>query len=96
MGMCFNKKVIAALAAVGVGVWLFAPNALAAALPLLLLAACPLSMILMMRMMPGMTAKADPVAEGLTQDGSTDELAALRAEVQHLQAENARREAGAG
>lgn len=46
--MCLNWKVLAGLAAVGVGVYLFAPGLLAEALPILLLAVCPLSMVLMM------------------------------------------------
>jgi hypothetical protein len=46
--MCLNWKVLASLAAVGVGVYLFAPGLLAEAVPILLLAACPLSMLLMM------------------------------------------------
>lgn len=51
--MCLNWKVLAALAAVAAGIYLWAPNLLAAALPLLILAVCPLSMILMMGMMTG-------------------------------------------
>jgi hypothetical protein len=46
--MCLNWKVLASLAAVGVGVYLFAPGLLAEAVPILLLATCPLSMLLMM------------------------------------------------
>jgi hypothetical protein len=46
--MCLNWKVLASLTAVGVGVYLFAPGLLAGAIPVLLLAACPLSMVLMM------------------------------------------------
>jgi hypothetical protein len=46
--MCLNWKVLASLAAVGVGVYLFAPGLLAEAVPILLLAGCPLSMLLMM------------------------------------------------
>jgi hypothetical protein len=46
--MCLNWKVLASLAAVGVGIYLFAPGLLAEAVPILLLAACPLSMLLMM------------------------------------------------
>ncbi len=46
--MCLNWKVLAGLAAVGVGVYLVAPDLMLAALPILLLAACPLSMLLMM------------------------------------------------
>jgi hypothetical protein len=46
--MCLNWKVLASLTAVGVGVYLFAPGLLAEAVPILLLAVCPLSMLLMM------------------------------------------------
>ena len=46
--MCLNWKVLASLAAVGAGVYLFAPGLLAEAVPILLLAVCPLSMLLMM------------------------------------------------
>lgn len=52
--MCFNKKVIVGLAVVAVGVVIAAPDLLLGALPLLILAACPLSMVLMMRGMRGM------------------------------------------
>jgi hypothetical protein len=45
--MCLNPKVLAGLAAVGVGIYLVAPDLVLAALPILLLAACPLSMLLM-------------------------------------------------
>jgi hypothetical protein len=46
--MCLNWKVLAGLAATGVGVYLVAPDLVLAALPILLLAVCPLSMLLMM------------------------------------------------
>lgn len=46
--MCLNWKVLVGLAATGVGVYLVAPDLVLAALPILLLAACPLSMLLMM------------------------------------------------
>jgi hypothetical protein len=46
--MCLNWKVVAALAAVGVGIYLVAPHLVAAAIPYLILAICPLSMMLMM------------------------------------------------
>ena len=45
--MCLNPKVLAGMVVVGVGIYLITPN-LAAALPILLLAVCPLSMLLMM------------------------------------------------
>src|SRR5215212_6235595 len=51
--MCLNPKVLAGLAAVGVGIYLVAPDLVLAALPILLLVACPLSMLLMMWAMRG-------------------------------------------
>jgi uncharacterized membrane protein len=48
---CLNPKVLIGLAGIAVGIAIFAPHALAAALPLLFVAVCPLSMILMMVMM---------------------------------------------
>ena len=51
--MRLNLKVVAALAAAALAIYVLAPNAFYAALPLLILAACPLSMFLMMRMMSG-------------------------------------------
>ena len=50
---CLNWKVIAGLAVVGVGLWALAPGVLSAALPLLVLAICPLSMVFMMKAMQG-------------------------------------------
>ena len=47
---CFNPKVLVALGLVGAGVLVLEPGLFAAALPVLLLAACPLSMLLMGRM----------------------------------------------
>ncbi|MBA2713292.1 MAG: DUF2933 domain-containing protein [Rubrobacteraceae bacterium] len=46
--MCLNPKVLAGLVVAGVAIYLVAPGLVAAALPILLLAACPLSMLLMM------------------------------------------------
>lgn len=43
--MCFNWKVAAGLGAIAVGILLFDPHLLAAALPVLLIAICPLSML---------------------------------------------------
>lgn len=85
-GMCLNWKVLAGLAAVGLGVWIVAPELVGAALPLLLLAACPLSMLLMGRGMAGgqcstPTQQAapperagQPVAVQLTRDEQVAEL----------------------
>ncbi|MGH3443169.1 MAG: DUF2933 domain-containing protein [Nitriliruptorales bacterium] len=51
LGMCINKKVVASVAVAGLGIWWLAPAAIAAALPLLILAICPLSMLFMMKAM---------------------------------------------
>ncbi len=48
---CLNPKVLAVLAIIGIGIALLAPKAWVASIPLLLLAACPLSMVVMMVMM---------------------------------------------
>ena len=53
LGMCFNWKVLVVSAAAGAVVFLLAPGFALAALPLLLLAACPLSMLLKAFMMRG-------------------------------------------
>ncbi|SRR5713226_5772694 len=47
--MCLNKSVIAGLAAVALGTLVFDSRLFGRALPLLLVAACPLSMLVMMR-----------------------------------------------
>ncbi len=44
---CLNGKVIVGLAVVGLGVWVAAPTLVGAAVPLLLTAICPLSMLVM-------------------------------------------------
>lgn len=48
---CLNPKVLGGLAAVAVGLFVFAPQFALSLLPILLLAACPLSMILMPALM---------------------------------------------
>ena len=93
--MRLNMRVIAGLAAVAVGVLLFAPRLAGAALPLLLVAACPLSMIFMMRGMGGMQGRAKDLSSTDGQDqhdvGSVDPRAAevreLQEEVNRLRAE---------
>ncbi len=87
-GMCLNWKVIAGLAVVGLGTWAVAPGLAVAALPLLILAVCPLSMLLMMRGMQGgqcasRPQQADPATgSGLTRD---EQLAELRAQTTDIQ-----------
>jgi len=77
--MCIKKKVVIGLAAAGVALYLIAPGAIGAAVPLLILAICPLSMIVMMRAMSSGQAKsASP-----DQDKSSD-VDEVRAEVERL------------
>lgn len=47
---CFNPKVIWGLALIGIGIWIVSPGLIKLALPLLILAICPLSMLGMMAM----------------------------------------------
>lgn len=84
---CFNWNVVAALAAAAAALYLIAPGSFAAALPLLVLAACPLSMLVMMRAMGSAGGRCDAAGD--------EEVAALRAEVAALRAE-ARGASGVG
>ena len=89
MKHCLNRKVFAGLALVGLGVWFVAPGALAGTLPLLLLAACPLSMLVMMRAMGGMK-ECDSTPSGLTAraaEPAGETLADLKARLVTVQAE---------
>ena len=72
LGMCFNWKVLAFLGIVGAAVLVIAPGAALAVLPLLLLTACPLSMVVMMLAMRGMHGGKDN--EGTVRGQSQPEL----------------------
>lgn len=50
---CLNRKVVAALAFVGIAIWALRPDLVRSALPVLVVLVCPLSMVLMMRAMSG-------------------------------------------
>jgi hypothetical protein len=57
MRCCLNPKVIGALVAVGLMIWLMAPTGAAASLPLLITLVCPLSMgVMMWQMRRGATS----------------------------------------
>ncbi len=86
--MCVDKKVIAGLAVAGLAVVVLAPNWVGAALPLLVLAVCPLSMIAMMRFM-GSSAKSGGTDESASVSA---ELARLRTEVAQLRRQSTERE----
>lgn len=84
--MCLNWKVIAAVAAVAAGFYLYAPGLAAAALPFLVLAICPLSMIFMMSAMNGMgkDATADPGSGEQRSESPEEQLASLQAQQRDL------------
>lgn len=94
--MCFNKKVVAGLAATALAVLAVAPNLFGAALPFLVMAACPLSMTLMMRRMGGQAAcHREPAARSeaaapVNGTAESAELQTLRDEVARLRAEQPR------
>lgn len=79
---CLNWKVIAAVVAIGIGVYALAPGVAGGAVPLLVLAVCPLSMLLMMRAMGSMGSRTSEL-----ESGDRDEMTRLRAEVDALRAE---------
>ena len=89
MQMCLNWKVLAGLAVVGVGIWLVAPQFALAALPVLLVAACPLSMLFMMRgMMRGGDQQASQSSQASdTQPTREERLAALKNQEEALTAQ---------
>jgi hypothetical protein len=94
--MCLNPKVLAGLAAVGVGIYLVAPDLVLAALPILLLAACPLSMLLMvwgMQQSQGQQPPQEPDG-GLTHEERIAQLraqqAALADQIEELEREETR------
>lgn len=95
LGMCFDWRVLVGLVAVGIAIALLAPQLTLSALPLLLLAACPLSMLLMMVMMNRMdknsmsasshrSVNSLPASTPLSRD---EQLAQLREHLQQLQAQ---------
>ena len=92
--MCFNKRVVGGLAVVALGMLVVAPGVFRTALPLLVMSACPLSMVFMMRgtnraggscAPPARDARAvsGPVAATprTEVEALRDEVAALRAQL---------------
>jgi hypothetical protein len=61
--LCLNWNVVAGLAVLGLGIWVVAPNLVWAALPVLVVLACPLSMLFMMRGMGGSQRATPPGPE---------------------------------
>jgi len=84
LGMCLDWRVLGGLALAGVGIWLYAPQLLGAALPILFVLICPLSMVVMAFMMRGSMG-----SQG-SQISATDRVIALEQEQARLNAEIAR------
>ena len=61
--ICLNWKVVAGLTVVGLSIWVVAPNLIWAALPALVVLACPLSMLFMMRGMGSGQCATSPEQE---------------------------------
>jgi Heavy metal binding domain len=83
LAMCLNPKVLAGLAVV---VFIFQPRLLSLALPVLLLAACPLSMAAMMWGMRQSSGSGTPASSTLAPEAR---LAELRAELVRVKTERA-------
>lgn len=82
-----QPKVLGSVAVGLAVIWLLAPNALSGVVSLAVLAACPLSMVFMMKAMGGMgrgNRKAG-TGEAPEADATQRELAELRAEVEALE-----------
>ncbi|UQA91142.1 DUF2933 domain-containing protein [Streptomyces halobius] len=99
--MCLNKKVLIGLGIVAVGLFLLKPAWMVAALPLLILAICPLSMIFMMRGQRNgqgsscSTGTETPKTSASAVDVTDVQIKALQAELRSLKAAQAERESGA-
>lgn len=87
--MCLNRKVIGGLAVAALAVLVLAPSAFIPVLPVLVAAACPLGMLLMMRgttrSCHGKEGEAGKTTAGSTPD-AVAEIARLRHEVEELRA----------
>ncbi|MGH3682063.1 MAG: DUF2933 domain-containing protein [Natronosporangium sp.] len=102
--MCLNKKVLLGLGTVAVAVLVLEPGWFVAALPLLVLALCPLSMVFMMRGMKGDQGKGQAGSSCGTGSKTqrtgpsssaepelNEQVSALQAELRSLKAAQAQR-----
>lgn len=62
--LCVKWQVLAGVGAAALAVWVLAPGLVGALLPILVLAVCPLSMLLMMRAMQGGSGAAKSGRDG--------------------------------
>ena len=87
LACCLNWKVVAGVGAVAMAVLVLAPSAVVTALPLLILAICPLSMIAMMVAMRGMGGSKSEAPASPSQPQLKERLAQLAAEQRQLEAQ---------
>jgi len=84
--MCFDWRVLIALFAVGVAIAVVMPQLTLSLLPVLLLAACPLSMLLMMSMMNRTEQNSVPGSfDGVTSSSSVHSSLSRQEQVAQLQ-----------
>lgn len=89
---CFNWKVYAGLGGIALAVLVLAPGLFWGALPLLIVAACPISMFLMMRGMRGGQCATEPVAATVPTRFTLDQGAPLADLKERLAVVQARRD----
>jgi len=82
--MCLDKRVLGGLAVVALGIWLYAPQLVGAALPILVVLICPLSMLVMAWTMRGSMSMSG------NSQSPADRLAALERQQAQLNADIAR------
>lgn len=85
--MCFNWKVLTALGVLGLGVWIAAPSLLGAVLPLLLVAVCPLSMLLMMWGMQGEGSEHEQSGSLIALERKGEHRLPLKSQLSSIQAQ---------
>jgi hypothetical protein len=84
--MCLNWKVLGGLAVVGLVIWVLAPELLARAVPVLIFAVCPLSMLMMMRGMQDSEHGAGR-PHAAASSGSGGRIAELKDQLARVQAQ---------
>lgn len=80
---CLDRRVLAVLGVIALGTALLAPRALGAALPLLLLAACPVSMAVMAVAMGRAATPAAPPSSVGSMRAELSELAERQRRLEH-------------
>ena len=79
--MCINKRVVAGLAVAAFALFALSPRLLGTLAPVLIMAVCPLSMVLMMRGMSGRSDQPDPSSDDRQLRELEEEVNRLKAEL---------------